>query len=202
MNRRPNLKKRQAILEASLVEFQKNGYQNANMDTIAELAQVSKRTVYNHFPSKQALFGTIAETAWEQANQATQQDFDPAISVSIQLKELALKELKLVSDPKFFQLAQMLMGELMRNDSVAQETLARMKEQESTIGLWMDQCKSVGLLEIDDPNEAGKHFLGLIKARAFWPQLMGEPPIPANGHPDIAQQVVTMFLSVYGPTEQ
>ncbi len=198
MNRRPNPKKRQAILDASLLEFQKNGFQNANMDAISESANVSKRTVYNHFPSKQALFETIAETAWEQANQATEQAFSSSESIEEQLLQLALKELSLVSDPQFSQLSQMLIGELLRNESIAHETLARMNEGESNIEQWMTQAKAANSLNIDDPSDAGKQFYGLIKAQAFWPQLMGEQPIPEIRHRDVAQQVVTMFLSVYG----
>lgn len=39
--------------------FLREGFTRASMDAIAEAASVSKRTVYNHFPDKQALRGRI-----------------------------------------------------------------------------------------------------------------------------------------------
>lgn len=199
MDKRPNSKKRQAIVDASLLEFQDKGYKGANMDSIAERANVSKRTVYNYFPSKQALFECIAKTMWQQANQATAQAFDAQRPVNEQLIEIALKELALVSDQQFFKLTKMLLGELMNNESVAQEALAQMSSLESNISIWMQQAHQAGVLNIADADEAGKHFHGLIKVRAFWPQLMGEKAIPKDAHLAIAEQATTMFLSVYGP---
>jgi TetR/AcrR family transcriptional regulator of autoinduction and epiphytic fitness len=49
-------RKHLAIIEAAIVEFKDNGYNASSMDAVAAHAQASKRTVYNHFPSKEALF--------------------------------------------------------------------------------------------------------------------------------------------------
>ena len=45
-------RKRAAIVEAAIDEFRASGYEATSMDRIAARAEVSKRTVYNHFPSK------------------------------------------------------------------------------------------------------------------------------------------------------
>ena len=52
--------KKQAIIDAAKQEFQDKGFQHASMDNIAQSADVSKRTVYNHFASKEILFEVIA----------------------------------------------------------------------------------------------------------------------------------------------
>jgi TetR/AcrR family transcriptional regulator of autoinduction and epiphytic fitness len=54
-------RKREAIVRAAVEEFRASGYEATSMDRIAEVAGVSKRTVYNHFPSKEALFSMILE---------------------------------------------------------------------------------------------------------------------------------------------
>lgn len=54
-------RKRDAIVRAAVEEFRASGYEATSMDRIAEAAGVSKRTVYNHFPSKEALFSMILE---------------------------------------------------------------------------------------------------------------------------------------------
>src|SRR5437588_46985 len=53
--------KRDAILDGAWGVFLKHGYALATMDEIAAAAGVSKRTVYDHFPSKEQLFGAIVE---------------------------------------------------------------------------------------------------------------------------------------------
>ncbi|MET8546449.1 TetR/AcrR family transcriptional regulator, partial [Kitasatospora sp. NPDC004799] len=52
--------KREAITRAATVVFGREGYVRASMDAIAAEAGVSKRTVYNHFADKEALFQSVA----------------------------------------------------------------------------------------------------------------------------------------------
>jgi AcrR family transcriptional regulator len=55
--------KRQRILDAALHEFTSTGYANANIEAIAERAEVGKGTIYRYFESKEALFeGILAST--------------------------------------------------------------------------------------------------------------------------------------------
>ncbi|HPH94247.1 MAG TPA: TetR/AcrR family transcriptional regulator [Anaerolineaceae bacterium] len=46
---------RQRLLESAAVEFSAHGYTEANINTISLAAGFSKGTIYNYFPSKQAL---------------------------------------------------------------------------------------------------------------------------------------------------
>jgi AcrR family transcriptional regulator len=54
------------IVEAANREFFARGYDNANLDTIAQTAGVSKMTVYSYFPSKNALFEGVIGTRTDQ----------------------------------------------------------------------------------------------------------------------------------------
>ena len=55
---------RQRLLEAAASEFAREGYTGANINRISQAAGFAKGTVYNHFPSKQALMlALIDETA-------------------------------------------------------------------------------------------------------------------------------------------
>lgn len=53
--------KRQAILEGGLVIFARDGYSRASIDAIAGQAQVSTRTIYNHFQDKADLFQAVIQ---------------------------------------------------------------------------------------------------------------------------------------------
>ena len=52
---------RQRLLEAAVIEFSRQGYAEANINRISEAAGFAKGTVYNYFPSKQALMLTLIE---------------------------------------------------------------------------------------------------------------------------------------------
>lgn len=48
---------RRRMVEAARNEFLRDGFKGASVDRIAAAAGVAKQTLYNHFPSKEALFG-------------------------------------------------------------------------------------------------------------------------------------------------
>jgi AcrR family transcriptional regulator len=58
--------RRTLILAAALAEFARSGYEGASMDAIAVASGISKPVLYDHFPSKQHMFGAVLETVREQ----------------------------------------------------------------------------------------------------------------------------------------
>lgn len=60
--------KRLSILNAAREEFLSAGYEAANMDRIASLANVTKQTVYRYFPSKIELFGATIKYLGQSSN--------------------------------------------------------------------------------------------------------------------------------------
>lgn len=50
---------RQKLLEAALAEFAAQGYADANINRISQAAGYAQGTIYNYFPSKQALFEAV-----------------------------------------------------------------------------------------------------------------------------------------------
>ncbi|OBI07574.1 TetR family transcriptional regulator [Mycolicibacter nonchromogenicus] len=50
-----------AILDAARVEFARHAFRRANIDAVAQRAGVSRRTLYRHFPTKEALFEQLVE---------------------------------------------------------------------------------------------------------------------------------------------
>lgn len=53
--------KRRAILAGALTVFARDGYSRASIDGIAAAAEVSTRTIYNHFADKAALFQAVIQ---------------------------------------------------------------------------------------------------------------------------------------------
>ncbi len=59
--------KREAIIQAATQAFQEFGVNGTSMDKLAELANVSKRTVYNHFSTKEELVMHLVTQQWQTA---------------------------------------------------------------------------------------------------------------------------------------
>ena len=57
--KRDTSKKRLAVLDGAVRVFIESGYEASSMDRIAEEAGVSKRTVYNHFASKETSYNFV-----------------------------------------------------------------------------------------------------------------------------------------------
>ena len=87
--------KREAIIQAATQAFQEYGVNGTSMDKLAELANVSKRTVYNHFATKEDLVMHLVTKQFEDAKLSVTVVYDPARDLSEQLCELIFQDMKL-----------------------------------------------------------------------------------------------------------
>ncbi|WP_010525175.1 TetR/AcrR family transcriptional regulator [Nesterenkonia sp. F] len=60
--RLPRAQRRSQLLDSALQVFVAKGYHSTSMDDIAEVAEVSKPVLYQHFPGKHELFLDLLET--------------------------------------------------------------------------------------------------------------------------------------------
>ncbi len=189
--------KRSQILDAAVSEFQERGFAGAGMDRIAARANVSKRTVYNHFDGKEALFKAILEVMAEQANAALEIAYDPARPIKPQLIELGRAEGRLITSAPFMRLARMALGETIRDPALAAEMNARM-EKISVFRDFIRAARKAGALKTRDPERAAEQFIGLIKAQAFWPAVFSGQVVGEKEMEKIIRNSVAMFLRSYG----
>jgi AcrR family transcriptional regulator len=68
--RLPEQRPRQ-ILDAALAVFGEQGFEQARLEDVAERASVSKGTIYNYFPSKEALFEEMVQQTLSDLLEAT-----------------------------------------------------------------------------------------------------------------------------------
>ncbi len=101
-------RKRAAILEAATAAFRDEGYETTSMDRIAELASVSKRTVYNHFGSKEALFQAVVDRLFDRAAALKRVPWNPELSLEEQLT--AVREAAASADPADLEAAPSLVA--------------------------------------------------------------------------------------------
>jgi TetR/AcrR family transcriptional regulator, regulator of autoinduction and epiphytic fitness len=192
-------RKRAAVLEAAIDEFRASGYEATSMDRIAARASVSKRTVYNHFPSKEALFALMLEQLWASSAASVDMAYRPDLPLAQQLRQLLMQKLALLGDASFIDLARVAMAEIIHSPDRAQDIVCRMDEKGSGVTAWIQAAIADGRLAEVDPVFAGHQLEGLVKGFAFWPQVtLGQPPLKKAERERVANSAVGMFLGYYG----
>lgn len=192
-------RKRRAIIEAAVVEFNLTGFEATTMDAIANRAQVSKRTVYNHFASKEELFREIKNELVRRAFEVGAVEYDPDVSVAEQLTEIGRREVGLMVSDEVISLARVTIPAFIHCPSFASEAFTDFQRRAENIERWVRVAAEDGQLTVSDPKRAAQQFTALLKAFAFWPHLVSGQPVPdSKEQTEIIRSSVEMFLSHYG----
>nr|WP_315256455.1 TetR/AcrR family transcriptional regulator [uncultured Duganella sp.] len=190
-------RKRQAIVEAAIAEFRASGFESTSMDKIAATAGVSKRTVYNHFPSKDELFAQILHELWCSIGAMQPPPYNPAVSLRRQLLDLLGKKMEMLQDGYFLDLARVAIAEAIHSPERAQEMVARLNVKEEAVTTWLRAAQADGkLVRAGDPELASQMLQGQLKTFAFWPQVtMNQPPLGEDMQRKVVEAAVEMFLA-------
>ena len=193
--------KAQAILDAATREFMRHGYERANMDAIADEADVSKQTIYNHYGSKEALFEAIVS---ERSGQLLAPLHDPELSNRTPgqaLRSLGRQFLAVVLDPSSLALYRVLVAEAHRFPALGLVTYQRgpARSVETLAGYLSDE-HARGRLCVTDPALAAEQFFGMLMGHMQLRALLGvqAQPSPARLNAFIDRAVDT-FLAAHRP---
>ncbi|WP_235950854.1 TetR/AcrR family transcriptional regulator [Permianibacter fluminis] len=191
-------RKREAIIEAAVEEFRLNGFEATSMDRIASAAEVSKRTVYNHFPSKDVLFAEILTQLYHRIHAQLTVPYRADRPLRDQLEELLWQKMRLLNDSNFIDLARVAISEAIHSPERAREMVGRMSEREEGLTVWIRAAVADGKLNIADPFFAANQLQGLIKGFAFWPQIsLSQPTLTPAMQKQVIDAAVEMFLRCY-----
>lgn len=191
-------RKRVAIVSAAIEEFLAAGYDATSMDRIAARASVSKRTVYNHFASKEVLFAAILHQLWDASQTDSALVYRADQPLRAQLLELLSHRMQLLNNDVFLSLARVAISAGLHSPERAREMVARMGEREEDVSVWVRAAAADGRLKTDDPPFAAFQLQALIKGFAFWPQVaMGQARLSKREQKRIAESAADMFLAWY-----
>ncbi len=192
-------RKNQAIIAAATQVFLKKGFESASMDEIAAVAEVSKRTVYQHFGNKEQLFQKILVEYWQAVNVNQQSLFNSDQSIAVNLKHFAQIFLDFLYRPQTIDLFRLLITESQRFPSLTQSLLVNGKAPfTQELIRFLDQQKKTGVLRIKDTERAASFFLGQLKEYHFWPMMLGftqETSIPKRDQ--LITEAITIFIKYY-----
>ena len=188
--------KRETILEAATAAFRDEGYESTSMDRIAERAGASKRTVYNHFGSKEALFQAVVERLFEEAIALKRVAWDPERSLEEQLSDFVRAKTLLSEDTSARCLTRVVLGVYIKQPELLREVIARATEDETALITWLREADEAGHLSVPDPELAAQLFGGIAAGVLFWPQLL-EGRMEEETREHLTRELVTTFLARY-----
>ena len=191
-------RKREAIIQAAIAEFRANGFDITSMDKIAATAGVSKRTVYNHFPSKEELFAEILNQLWARVTAEQETAYRPDLPLREQMRRILMAKLQMLGDDNFLDLARVAIAATIHSPERAQNMVERMGKREEGLTVWIRAAQADGRLKPVDPEFAAQQIQGMLKSFAFWPQIsMGLPGLSPEMQTTVVDSALDMFLACY-----
>ena len=190
-------RKKLQIIAAAEQEFKNYGLAGTNMDKIAAAAQVSKRTVYNHFASKDELFQAIIFGLLEQLDSAAEFDFDENMPLREQLRLIAINEVTLLTSENFIGLARVTYMEMLNNQSFANEIAAKMGNCELLFSQWIEAACQKNKLEVADAAYASQQFIYQLKGFIFYPLLYGLETMTQEKIDKVIDNTIDMFMAQF-----
>lgn len=202
--RRANSAKQQSVLSAAAGVFCREGFSGACIDNIAEQANVSRQTIYNHYREKETLFIAVVEDILARADTALSsivasfpdQPDDMAAELTAFAGRLARNCL--------YSHDGMFLRKLLQSEGDRYPNLFEAWRKQApgapaaAISSLFSRLKAQGQLDIDDAALAARQFLALINVDLQTTTLFGgqstEEEIEAA-----AENAVRTFLRAYPP---
>jgi TetR/AcrR family transcriptional regulator of autoinduction and epiphytic fitness len=166
-------RKREDILRAAAEVFRRDGVRGASTDAIAERAGVSKRTLYNHFASKDALFDAVIERYWQRFAARFDEETDAALDLESRIVALSLARLQVLLDPELIGFFRAVLGESMRTPELAR-VWGHGVDALALLGLraFVREERERGRLRFDDEEVAIAQLWALCFDPLFWTSVL------------------------------
>jgi len=195
---RDKSKKRTVILDGAIDVFISMGYELASMDRIAETAGVSKRTVYNHFGSKENLFQAVVnDFLTQRQNLKKAIVFDPEKTLEEQLLAFANAEIFLIDSPKRLGLSRFLTGVFLKDIKYARETVMKYPPTFDMLLNWLKEAETAGKIKVENAVLTARIFYAMIEGAITYPAIFSEGINRAAIEP-LLNELIALFLTRYG----
>ena len=196
-----DLEKRKRILDAAKTLFLECGYHGCSMNKIAQKADVTKLTVYNHFQDKESLFTcAIAETCDSLINArpillSHESNFIQAFTDACELT------LNLVNLPEAIEMEYLLLELASQHNPLAQQFYNASHQKLSA--LWQNFFDQAVALKFIQPAAEREHVLllfSLLLGMRHHEVLMGVRDVPNQQDcKQIIEYTLRLFLLRYPP---
>ncbi|NND68228.1 MAG: TetR/AcrR family transcriptional regulator [Halioglobus sp.] len=187
--------KRQQILAAAAQLFTGQGYERTSLEQVAVEAGVSKQTIYNNFPSKEALLRTCILHRCEEANIAGE-DLDFSLPPEQFLPLFAERFISTLTEAQPVAMYRLVMAESERHPEVGEAFYeSGPKPVVTALADYFERATARGELAVDQPMMAATQYLFMIKGFTVDMALVGiaeeARPFPTDSY---VQYCTDLFL--------
>jgi AcrR family transcriptional regulator len=190
----PCAERRQRLRDAAAAVFLRDGYAAASMDAVARRAGMSKRTLYQVFPSKAALFEeTIAATM---APIALDTEIEHAPDLRHALVAILGAAARHLLAERQIGLFRLVIGERHRSPELAETTLRVLTSRgASALERRLTAEARAGRLNLARPAAAARMLYGMVLGSAQIRLLLGvREPLDPGEIELLARDAVAIFL--------
>lgn len=179
--------------------FLEHGFSATSMDAVAKAAGVSKATLYSYFPSKEALFAALITAECEDL----QRDL-PLPDLSRGLED-ALREFARQYLIVFIKRKDVAFVRIIANESGRFPQLGRLFYESGPMATirrlaqFLDEARRAKLLEFDDPMDAAKQFLSLVRGELPLRVVLGLADVTEEAIDREMETGLTFFLRACQP---
>ena len=189
-------KRRAAVIEVATQFFIAEGYVNTTLDEIARVAGFPKRTIYELFGGKQALFQAACNSMRAKGPGFA---FDVVLagrSVRDVLMQMARQLIDHSLRHELVTLERAIIAEASRSAHVVRDTVAESKQNLFTvIGEIFERLTASRQMGVVDNRKAAELFYDAVVGARGFRAVLGVPEVPASDH-EIGDRV-DMFLHGY-----
>lgn len=159
----------EAVVEAARLAFAANGFERTSMDEIAAASGVSKMTVYNYFPTKEALYSATVVSSIDQGMPAAAIDrLDPQ-DPEAGLTQLGLSIVRLMRQDDVLGCHRAVIGSAIQHAELAGQFYEVGPERiVGDVGRYLAAAKEAGSLRIPNVQRSADQFVSLFLGLDHW----------------------------------
>ena len=203
------IRSRAAVFDAARTLLLRQGYAATTMEEIAALAGLTKRTVYNNYGDKHALFTQIIADVLAFAGtfaRGLHDEFSAGVTAANlrdRLEDLAQRMALAIVQPEVIALRRLLIGEARAFPGLAAEYFDRAPGQVLTaLAAGFESLSRRGLLRVEDERCAAAQFAYLVVGEPLDRAMLVGTLMPQEQVIACAREGVQTFLARYDTTPQ
>lgn len=192
------------MVDAARTLFLRNGYSGTTMEDIAALAGLAKRTVYNNYPDKEALFCHIVQEVIAYAEAfacGVREECDVRIdarNLHASLDDLGRRLALAIMRPEVIALRRLLVGEARTLPSLARDYYERVPGRViEALASKFERLRHAGL-RVSDGRRAAAQFAYLVVGEPLDRAMLTGATPPEEDVVACALEGVETFLARYG----
>ena len=185
------------IIHSATNEFLVKGLDAASMHNIAETAEVSKRTLYKYFPSKDELYSALIDELLDRVYENKQQ-YCQEIPIKTQLEQIIKNKIELFSSESFISMSKIILGEMLKSRKPTEVQLERMYQSEALFVNWIDQAKEDNAITSTLNSETiANQFHAILKGQTFYPVIFYFVDMETIDKQEVLDTTVSFFINSF-----